>query len=109
MKTTDKAKAAFGARIKSLREQNKWTQEFLAEKIEISTNYLSSIERGKENPTFDLLVKLSAGLEVEMWELFDFGHESGPGELKEMLKRFGSELSQEKLRLAVKVLRAMAR
>ncbi len=109
MITTVKAKAAFGARIKSLREQKTWTQEFLAEKIEISTNYLSSIERGKENPTFDLLVKLSNGIEVEMWELFDYGHEIRAGELKELLRRFGNELPEEKLRLAVKVLRAMAR
>ncbi|MBI3793173.1 MAG: helix-turn-helix transcriptional regulator [Nitrospinae bacterium] len=74
-----------------------------------STNYLSSIERGKENPTFELLVKLSNDLKVEMWELFDFGHEAGPGELKELLKNFGSELSPEKLKLAVKVIRSMAR
>lgn len=102
-------KGLFGERIKSLRESKGWTQENLAEKMEVNTNYLSSIERGKENPTFDMLMKFSDGLGVEMWELFDFGHESRAAELKEMLKRFGSELSEEKLRLAVKVFRALAR
>lgn len=41
--------------------------------MEISAQYLSGIERGKENPTFDMLMNLSDGLKVEMWELFDFG------------------------------------
>lgn len=45
-------KKLFGVRIKSLRERKGWTQENLAEKMDISPNYLSSIERGKENPTF---------------------------------------------------------
>lgn len=109
MNATEKAKAAFGVRIKSLREQNTWTQEFLAEKIGISTNYLTSIERGKENPTIEMLIKIAEGLRVELWELFDYGHEVGAGELKEMLKRFGNELSEERLRLAVKLFRALAR
>ena len=102
-------KELFGERIKSLRTGKGWTQEFLAENMDITQNYLSSIERGKENPTFDMIVKLSDGLKVEMWELFDFEHEVRPKELREMLKRFGKETDEEKLRLAVKVLRAMAR
>lgn len=102
-------KELFGLRIKHLRESKGWTQEYLAERMDISTNYLSSIERGKENPTFDMLINLSNALEVEMWELFDFGHEVSLRELREMMKRFTKELDEEKLRLAVKVLRAMAR
>jgi transcriptional regulator with XRE-family HTH domain len=103
------AQKLFGARIKSLRKSRSWTQEYLAEKMDISPNYLSSIERGQENPTFDMLMKFSDALKVEMWELFDFGHEAGPKELQEILNRFAKETDEEKLRLAVKVLRAMAR
>lgn len=102
-------KELFGARIKSLRETKGWTQEYLAGKMDISPNYLSSIERGKENPTLDMLMKFSDALKVEMWELFDFGHEVGPKELREMLNRFAKEIDDEKLKLAVKVLRAMVR
>jgi len=102
-------KKLFGARIKSLRKSKPWTQEYLAEKMDISSNYLSSIERGQENPTFDMLIKLSNALAVEMWELFDFGHEANPKELRAMLNRFAKELKGEELRLAVKVLKAMVR
>ena len=102
-------KQLFGARIKHLREGRDWTQEYLAERMDISTNYLSSIERGKENPTFDMLIKFSDSLKVETWELFDFGHEASPKELREMIKRFLKEIDDEKLRLMVKFLRAIVR
>lgn len=103
-------KQLFGARIKSLREGKNWTQENLAERMDISTNYLSCIERGKENPTFDMLMKFSDNLKVEMWELFDFGHEDvNPKELRKMLNNFTKEVDEEKLRSVVKVLRALVR
>lgn len=99
----------FGARIRNLRRDSGRTQEYLAAKMDVSQNYLSSIERGRENPTFDMLIKLSEALKVEMWELFDFGHEGGPKELREMMTKFTKEADDEKLRLAVKVLRAVTR
>ncbi|MBI4690048.1 MAG: helix-turn-helix transcriptional regulator [Nitrospirae bacterium] len=102
-------KELFGARIKSLRESKGWTQEHLAEKMDISTNYLSSIERGKENPTFDMLIKLALALKVDMWELFDFGHEANSKELREMLNRLIKEVNEEKIAIAVRVLRTMVR
>lgn len=102
-------KTLFGKRIKHIRESKGWTQENLAEKMDISTNYLSSIERGKENPTFDLLMKLSDAVEVEMWELFDFGHEKGPKELRAMLIRFAKDFNEEKLKHAVRILRVISR
>ena len=102
-------KKLFGARIKSLRETKGWTQEYLAGKMDISSNYLSSIERGQENPTFDMLINFSEALTVEMWELFDFGHEVSPKELRGMLQKLSKEMDNEKLKLAVKVLRAMVR
>jgi len=44
-------KQMIGSRIKEIRTKKGFTQEQLAEKIDISPKYLSSIERGKENPT----------------------------------------------------------
>lgn len=102
-------KELFGGRIKSLREAKGWTQEKLAEKMDISSNYLSSMERGKENPTFDMLIKFADALKVEMWEIFDFGHEAGLKELREALDKLSKEADEEKLRTAVKLLRAVVR
>ena len=102
-------KELIGARIKSIRDAKGMTQERLAEVMDINSKYLSNIERGKENPTLDMLIKLANALEVEMWEMFDFGHEVSRKELREDMGRFLKELDEEKLRMAVKLLRAVVR
>lgn len=51
-------------RIKTLRKVKGYTQEELAEKIDISANYLAGIERGEANPTLASLQRLSTGLEI---------------------------------------------
>ncbi|MCL2294955.1 MAG: helix-turn-helix domain-containing protein [Spirochaetes bacterium] len=60
----------FSQNIKRFRQRKGWTQEKLAEKMEISTNYLSDIEtkRGWVSPFS--LAKLASALEVEVFELF---------------------------------------
>lgn len=102
-------KRLIGYRIKELRKSKGLSQEELAERAETSPNYLSRMERGTENPTMDMLIKLANALEVEMWEMFDFGHEVGQKELKETMNRFLKELDEDKLRIAVKLLRAVVR
>lgn len=44
-----------------------------------------------------------------MWEMFDFGHEVGLKQLKESMSRLMKDADEEKLRMAVKILRAVAR
>ena len=48
-------------------------------------------------------------LGIEMWEMFDFGHKVNIKELRETMNRLLKESGEEKLRLAVKILRAVAR
>ena len=102
-------KELIGARIRSLREAKGLTQEKLAEVMDINSKYLSNIERGKENPTLDMLIRFAEALKVEMWEMFDFGHEVGIKELREALNKLSKEADEEKLRTAVKLLRAIVR
>ena len=107
MNTTKKL---IGARIKNLRESRKLTQEALAERMDINTVYLSNIERGMANPTLDMLIRISEGLEVEMWEVFDFGQEVSLKELRDALKKVANEISDEaKLKTAVRILKTIAR
>lgn len=40
------------------------SQNFLAEKVDISRNHLSNIERGREKPSFDVLINLCNILRV---------------------------------------------
>lgn len=103
------SKKLIGARIKSIRESKKLTQEKLSEKVDINPVYLSNIERGMANPTLDLFLRLTKGLDVEMWELFDFGHEVSQAELRKTLSSLTKELDEERLKSVVKVVRALVR
>jgi len=103
-------KKLIGLRIKELRKRRGLSQEEIAEKAETSPNYVSRMERGTENPTLDMLIKLSEALEVDMWEVFDFKHQETPKALREMVKKFANEIdNEEQLMIAVRVLRLIAR
>lgn len=102
-------KELIGNRIKELRKKKGLSQEELSEKADITPNYLSRIERGTENPTMDMFIRLADALGVEMWEMFDFAHRGSRKDLKSILNKIAGEVDEEQLRLAVKVLRAVLR
>lgn len=102
-------KKLIGMRLKELRKSKYLSQEQLAEKADINSKYLSRMERGTENPTLDMLIKLANALEVEMWEIFDFGHVKSHKELKESLQSIIKSADEPTLRLALKVIRAVSR
>jgi len=102
-------KELLGARIKELRKIKGLSQEGLAEKVDISPNYLGRIERGKENPTLDMLLRLAEALGVELWEICDFGHQMTIKDIKETLHRLVKEADEERLRLLIKIVMAVVR
>jgi len=56
--------------IKRCRQKNNLSQSALAEKVDISTNFLSDIERCKAWISPSTLVKLASVLNIEPYELF---------------------------------------
>ena len=56
--------------IKRYRQRKGWSQARLAEKMDISTNYLSDIESKRGWVSAFSLVKLANALEIEVFELF---------------------------------------
>jgi transcriptional regulator with XRE-family HTH domain len=94
-----------GQRVKSLRRLRGYTQEQLAERMEINPKYLSSIERGVENPTLDLLCRLANGLQVDLYELFQF--EVGPGQLRRKMEQLMAEVLVDDLPRVVRMLEAL--
>ena len=53
-----------GNRIHQLRKNKKWTQEKLAEKTDLSNNYISNIENNYSIPSLETLMKLCIALET---------------------------------------------
>ncbi len=60
----------FGAKVRKVRLSRGWTQEHLAEKANVSLNFLNLIERGQRAPSFDNLERLAKVLRVAVYELF---------------------------------------
>lgn len=53
-----------GQRIAKRRIQMGLKQNMLAERLDLSNNYLSSIERGKEKPSLEVIVNICNALQV---------------------------------------------
>lgn len=106
MRTT---KELLGARIKEIRKAKKLSQDALAERVGIDAKHLSRLEVGGSFPSLDTLERLAEVLEVELKDFFEFVHENDPKELKGVLAHLTKRLTDEQLRTAVKVLRAIVR
>lgn len=102
-------KKMIGARIKEIRTKKGFTQDQLSEKMEINSKYLSSIERGKENPTLNTLIKLSKSLEVDLGEIFSFVQIEDPSQRKSLIISLLDKADSEQMKLAFRLLSVMIR
>ena len=100
-------KQMIGARIKEIRTKKSLTQEQLSEKMEINPKYLSSIERGNENPTLNTLIKLSESLEVDLGAIFSHIQIEDPRERKALITSLLDQADDEQLKLVSKILSAI--
>jgi len=62
----------FGRRLREIRAQRRMTQEQFAEALDISVDFLSLIERGRNAPSFETLDKMAKRLKVSAAHLFTF-------------------------------------
>lgn len=66
----------FGARLRQLREAQGLSQAALAERVEVSPEYVSRIERGRGGPSLRMVGRLADGLGVAPSELFLGPHQA---------------------------------
>lgn len=74
-----------GIRIKRLRDEKRLTRERLAEKAEISTQFLADIEAGNKGMSAATLYKLSKSLCVSSDYLL-FGNENNKCDIEDIIK-----------------------
>ena len=79
--------------IKRFRQKKGWSQAILAEKMNISTNYLSDIETGRGWVSPFSLVKLANSLEIEVFELFK-PQETVPIDTQSMINKYINDFSE---------------
>lgn len=93
-----------GKRIQKLREQAEFTQESLAEEVDISASYLSAIERGVKTPTLDTFVRILNAIGAEPNEVLA---EVVPLEQKEKCAQLEERIRALPVKKQKKVLRIL--
>ena len=83
-------KKSVGERIRYYRKRKGLTQEKLSELLDISPNYLSSLERGRFNINLNLLVNIMNCLDCTADDLFcdvmTFGYRNRASRLSDMIE-----------------------
>ena len=64
-----KHRRLLGDAVREKRAEAEFSQEKLAEKAGLSTVFISRVERGKESPSMDSLVKIAKALGVKVRDL----------------------------------------
>lgn len=67
----DNIKSNLSRKIKHYRKLNKLTLEQLSEKVGISPNYLSEIERGLKEPSYSVIENIAKSLNLDYSVFFD--------------------------------------
>ena len=69
MHTSQQHRRLLGETIRARRKKARFSQEKLAERAELSTVFISRVERGKESPSVDSLVKIAKALHTKVRDL----------------------------------------
>lgn len=64
-------KAKFGRAVRKLRDEAGYSQESFADSIGVHRTYMGTLERGKGNPTLEMIGKVARGLRVSLSTLFE--------------------------------------
>lgn len=59
-----------GKNIQKIRKSNGYTQEKLAEEIEVSVRYISDIEQDKSKPSYEVLIKICNVFHISLDQVF---------------------------------------
>jgi transcriptional regulator with XRE-family HTH domain len=65
------SRSPFGERLRALRTERGISQEKLCAMIKANRNFVSQVERGKQNICLDNILQLARALKISPRELFD--------------------------------------
>jgi transcriptional regulator with XRE-family HTH domain len=83
----------FANNLREYRRKRGLTQEKLAEMVDVSTHHIGMIELTRNFPTFDLIERIAAALDIEIYELF-VAPNSTREELDRLRRSIVSEIKQ---------------
>jgi len=101
----------FGANLRHRRKDAGLTQVMLAERVQMSIDMMSRLERGKASPSFETIEALAAVLEIPPEAFFHSSIEANlPGPRGRLLNQVNvqlSRMSDDDIAKAIKLLTAL--
>lgn len=94
----------FGKRVKEIRESKNIKQVELANMIDVEATNLSKLEKGIHLPKEENIKKIADALQVDICDLFNFGHIKTRKELMSDIKQILADATDEELRFFHKIL-----
>ena len=76
-----------GERLRAIRMERNWTLEEASKQSSVGRSTLSKIENGLMSPTFDLLRKITRGMDIDLVELFDESKDLEPRGRRSITRR----------------------
>ncbi|OAB41745.1 helix-turn-helix domain-containing protein [Paenibacillus glacialis] len=96
-----------GSRLRQERLKHNFTQEKLAEKIDVSHAYIGQIERGERSLTLETLIKLANQLEVTADELLHESLKLNEGHYMHKIIQLVQERPMHEQQMALEMLEVM--
>jgi transcriptional regulator with XRE-family HTH domain len=96
-RTQDKPAARPGHALRALRKRKNWTLAEVGARTGLPVSTLSKLENGKMSLSYDKLARLSAGLEIDIAQLFEAGTAAAPSTIsgRRIVTRAGTGLAIE--------------
>ncbi len=98
------SKKLLGKRIKEIRKQRGFTQEALAETVNIDITTLSGIESGRHFPSLVTLEKIAQTLNVALITLFNFDNHLSIDDMKIIISNNINLLSDDDIKFVYKLI-----
>lgn len=107
MKKVSKIKKLLGLRIKELRGKKGYSQQKLAELVNIDQRNISNIECGNTFPS-KCFMELALALDVELKDMFDFSHlELDIKQMRQTIKNELKNLTDDNIRIIYRLIKSM--
>jgi len=97
----------FPARLVRLRKEQGYTQQSLADAVDLHVNQIKRYEHGSAQPTLDTLVRVAKALHVTLDELVFDEHERKPSDELRLKLEAVAQMDEEERRSVLSVLDAM--
>lgn len=100
-------KRQFGKRIKELREKKNFSQEQLAEIVNMESRHISRIETGKSFTTLENIYKIANALGVNISTIFDFEHKKSKKIIQSEIIDFIKHSNEKELELILRIIKSV--